>query len=1040
MNDSCQIPSLDASRIGASGMPPAEFSDSVFVADEAPGVLDTPHRVTATGQTVTVCIATTRYVGTVDDEGFLVNPDQHIEQQTLVPTLLLTIRAKIGAVDFGGTLGLDGLDVEVFLHHGTAHQEPLGRLVGTFGPSWQDYELDVNVRHVKFPTDPCPDRGASLCATDIEPAANEVTFQFVGTAFPITIEVDWLTLEPKDGPELASRPVLLVHGLGVSSASWQPGTAWVDGLLGRDVPFFAPDLPPTGPIVDNGPVVTLAVQDMKSRFGVDRIHIVGHSKGGLDARHHVMHHDDVDSLIMLGAPNDGSFIANTGTAPAALSGNLFLKGAVYAKGYVEMTTSNLRRFNQSYVPRSTTTYVAAAADYDSLWARGWQAMVGPNDEIVAVSSVQSLSYAIPRTYVTSVNDPESLGVCRDLTNHSCLRFQSRIFDDVFGSFMALQPATGPVLPLVAPVTAADVQQDAGPSPVGLFSAAGLVTGGTTNAHPGVVDAVNEVFFLVFGGPEVSLELVTPSGGRIDATTPESDSAVIATLGRDDGSLSYAGFHIDHPEPGSWTLEVTGTNVTPPEGSSYGVTALSPLVPGTGVSLSARTDQDSYLVGDPITTTATLAEDGTAITGATVSAVVIHPDGLTSTEVALRDEGTDGDAAAGDGTYSGLLTGDLQPGRYIIAVSAGRAEPAFAREQVLEAVIAQRTATFSGTITDHGSDVDGDGQFDELVVDVELDVDAAGTYRLFGTLTDGAGTIVEQVDVEQALEPGVRIASLRFDGAALFQLGHDGSYLVTDLVLEDAATNTGLTASPPYLTGVYAHTDFQRPAILLTGNVNDQGVNFSTRPQLPFEELLIEVEVDLAVGADLEAGVQLYSDDGGFVASDQTFTDLPAGTSMLQFRVPASSIFRTGKSGPYTVRLLSISGTGNDGAAFSLRVPDTVAITQPYPVEQFAESPRFTVGGTVTGLVGTGLELEEHVSRPLSPTIRPRANGPFEFIFPTLFSGNSYDVRVVRQPSNPAQICTVSNGAGTVGDADITNVLVTCVTGAEPDQAIPPTPS
>ena len=132
--------------------------------------------MTASGQTVTVCIATTRYVGTVDDEGFLVNADQHVEKQILVPTLLLTIRAKIGAVDFRGTLGLDGLNVEVFLHHRTAQQQPRGRLVGTLGPTWQDYELDVNVRQVKFPTDPCIGRGAYLCAnTGTAPAASPAT-------------------------------------------------------------------------------------------------------------------------------------------------------------------------------------------------------------------------------------------------------------------------------------------------------------------------------------------------------------------------------------------------------------------------------------------------------------------------------------------------------------------------------------------------------------------------------------------------------------------------------------------------------------------------------------------------------------------------------------------------------------------------------------------------------------------------------------------------------------------------------------------------
>ena len=34
----------------------------------------------------------------------------------------------------------------------------------------------------------------------------------------------------------------------------------------------------------------------------------------------------------------------------------------------------------------------------------------------------------------------------------------------------------------------------------------------------------------------------------------------------------------------------------------------------------------------------------------------------------------------------------------------------------------------------------------------------------------------------------------------------------------------------------------------------------------------------------------------------------------------------------------------------------MAVTQPYRLEDFAPSPRFTVGGTLTGLVGPRLEL------------------------------------------------------------------------------------
>ena len=40
-------------------------------------------------------------------------------------------------------------------------------------------------------------------------------------------------------------------------------------------------------------------------------------------------------------------------------------------------------------------------------------------------------------------------------------------------------------------------------------------------------------------------------------------------------------------------------------------------------------------------------------------------------------------------------------------------------------------------------------------------------------------------------------------------------------------------------------------------------------------------------------------------------------------------------------------------------------------------------------------------------------------------GGAYSVTVTSQPSNPAQTCVVHNGSGTIGTADIINVVVTC---------------
>ena len=128
-------------------------------------------------------------------------------------------------------------------------------------------------------------------------------------------------------------------------------------------------------------------------------------------------------------------------------------------------------------------------------------------------------------------------------------------------------------------------------------------------------------------------------------------------------------------------------------------------------------------------------------------------------------------------------------------------------------------------------------------------------------------------------------------------------------------------------------------------------------------------------------------------------------------------------GPYTLGELTIAGTTGTGA-FGLAVEGAVAVTQAYALEDFAPSPSFTVGGTVSGLAGFGLVLEL-VSGASATPLTIRADGPFRFAFPRLFGGNEYEVRVRTQPANPAQVCTVVNGSGVIADADVSTIEVLC---------------
>ena len=80
---------------------------------------------------------------------------------------------------------------------------------------------------------------------------------------------------------------------------------------------------------------------------------------------------------------------------------------------------------------------------------------------------------------------------------------------------------------------------------------------------------------------------------------------------------------------------------------------------------------------------------------------------------------------------------------------------------------------------------------------------------------------------------------------------------------------------------------------------------------------------------------------------------------------------------------------------------------------------YTVGGTVSGLTGAGLELQNNGA----DTLPVAADGPFAFVT-ELEDGVAYAVAVSTQPIG--QTCSVTNDSGTIAAADVTDVDVNCV--------------
>ena len=79
----------------------------------------------------------------------------------------------------------------------------------------------------------------------------------------------------------------------------------------------------------------------------------------------------------------------------------------------------------------------------------------------------------------------------------------------------------------------------------------------------------------------------------------------------------------------------------------------------------------------------------------------------------------------------------------------------------------------------------------------------------------------------------------------------------------------------------------------------------------------------------------------------------------------------------------------------------------------------TVSGSVQGLVGVGLVLQNNLSDSATIT----ANGPFTFAT-SILDGTAYSVTVFSQPSGPAQTCSLNHNSGT-SNGNVTSISVVC---------------
>jgi len=89
---------------------------------------------------------------------------------------------------------------------------------------------------------------------------------------------------------------------------------------------------------------------------------------------------------------------------------------------------------------------------------------------------------------------------------------------------------------------------------------------------------------------------------------------------------------------------------------------------------------------------------------------------------------------------------------------------------------------------------------------------------------------------------------------------------------------------------------------------------------------------------------------------------------------------------------------------------------------------YAVGGSVAGLAGNGLRIEydaDNVSLPAALTVASNGSFVFDAATTSAVTGTAYRLRILAQPTGPAQTCILTGGTGTMASADVSSVRVVC---------------
>jgi len=277
---------------------PQKESDRNFVTD-AGNKLDTGCIYRSSGP-IEFDIDVTRYLGPLKADGTLANADALIAAGLLGPTATLSMPGY--DVDSGAA---PTPDVQPERDRVWFNGEEIGFLSGETD-TWKMNSFQIDIRKVRF-------AARASAGAFVVPASNHVTIDIdvANADQDWCTSIDWGALSFR-----AASPVILVHGNN-SDGGFFERQGFVAELTARGLIVDNSITMPTDTVASHGWLLNTQIPAIAKSLGATSVHLVAHSKGGLDVREYLaMYQPDHDkdfnvlSYTTLSTPHNGSALAD----------------------------------------------------------------------------------------------------------------------------------------------------------------------------------------------------------------------------------------------------------------------------------------------------------------------------------------------------------------------------------------------------------------------------------------------------------------------------------------------------------------------------------------------------------------------------------------------------------------------------------------------------------------------------------------------------------------------------------------------------------